>query len=315
MGRNTVRQMIPPCNCLRGRITQHSTVPDTAVATEEPRSVLLVIGAMPGDASYHGAIERLQETLSKQGVHHVSVGDPDAGCNRGDIYNKARTLRDAGGKFTTIICSDGRFESREHWLLLRGPQDEASVVPTSGIVHDITLALGQNRLNDVCFATPRSDVAVYSAQWLPKDCAALTLAPWDPPNFLDYVHLLSQCAGESDWSIDGLRQAAQAHDTNIVVEATMRQSTGEGLRNMCMCTPRGDLENYRPENWRRLSSAPTRVFPPMYAPQRSRVSSEGIGGWDGPPPPPYSERNPVHASAQDSSNGEASDAAGPDEQA
>lgn len=313
MGCNTVR-LIPLCDCLGGRITQNSTVPHTAVATKEPRSVLLVIGAMPGNASYRAAIARLQETLSNQGVHHVSVGNPDAGCNRGDIYNKAKTLCDAGGKLTTIICSDGCCILQEHCLLLRGTQDEISIVPTSGLVHDLTLALGQTRLNDVCFATGRSDAAVHSAQWLPEDSAALSLAPWNSPNFLDYVHHLSQCAGESDWSLDGLRKAAQAHGTDIVVEATMRRSTGESLRNMS--TPRGEFESDRPGYIREdFSGVLGPVFPPMNPQESVRISSEETGGWDGPPPPPYSERDPVHASAQDSSNGEASDAAGPDEQA
>lgn len=228
MGNNTNPRGLSRIS-LHDRIAFRSTDNDTAIATQEPGAVLLEVGAMPGSAFYQECIERLEQELTTPGIHHVTVGSPHGGCRPASVYDAASSLRSTSGTVTTIICSYGHWEESGHCLQLRGPQDDLHAKLTSDIVHLITQGLGETRINDVCFATPRSDVAVLSAESLPKDSVALSLAPRNGPHWLYYLHLLSKHAGESDWSIDGLRRAVQAHDTDHDVEVTMRKSTGETL--------------------------------------------------------------------------------------
>ena len=92
----------------------------TSTATTGTRIVMLVVGAVPGDAGYKADIERLENTLTMQGVHHATVGTAETGCTEADIERAAHALAKSSVRLTTIICSDGVVEGKVHGMLLEG---------------------------------------------------------------------------------------------------------------------------------------------------------------------------------------------------
>lgn len=267
----------------------------TSTATTGTRIVMLVVGAVPGDAGYKADIERLESTLTMQGVHHATVGTAETGCTEADIERAAHALAKSSVRLTTIICSDGVVEGKVHGMLLEGRGKKETL--TGGLMLSINKAVGSGRATDVCFVTPCSPAAADSNRWLPKGSLGISLGQKRGSEFLGYVNHLSHIAGESDWSIDGLRRAATDHQTTLIVEPTVHRSNGWELAHLG--TETGMLEAVRAgqdlyEITDRNQWNVTTVNPLEIISNSLRQSDDS-----NPPPPPYTTDDPQGAPPYD----------------
>lgn len=207
-----------------------STNNNQSFASRKPLSVLLVIGAVPGNASYRADIERLKHTMSMDNnVRTRWAGDPDEGCNTITIRDAMRRLQPTNGKVTTIICSLGHTRKGLHQLQLGGPGGPEDVEGlTHKILFDITSCVGEERMMDVGLVSPAGSMAavVRAKCSLPEGFVVGSLIANDDMTFLDRVHCLSEHAGKSDWNVSGVFEVLAAHRPDVATESLIRTSDG-----------------------------------------------------------------------------------------
>lgn len=191
----------PLCTHLQFRLFRMSDDNNASSATQEPGTVLLIIGANYGHKPYMKATESLRTTLIAHRIPVIQLGGSEIGCKFHRITHTLEGLSKTN-KLTTIICSQGYISNQEHYLKL-GSCTGAGM-STAHILHLIGKTRGKEQAQDVLFVCQESHAVENLSGWLPKGSMVGSIVPCDDQTLIACVQRLSECFVKPDLTVHSL---------------------------------------------------------------------------------------------------------------